>query len=348
MKNLKRKAAILVGIVFLVSGLLKMTDPTGTMLIVTEYFKFLHLGFLQPGARFLGVMLSLIECIIGVGLVTGVLRRLYATATFLMLAFFTVVTLILWILNPVMDCGCFGQAVHLTHAQSFLKNLLLLALSVFAFTPLHSLGEPKPRKYVSFSLGFACVLMACIYSNTHLPILEFTDFTTGTELYASLDEDASDEALEASAMLGFYNSQGEYLDSLAAAGKVAVISVWKPSKAHWEDIEEQYRKVQAAGALPLVLAASYPAELEKLGVPATLPVYFADYKTLITLNRSNGGGTYFSDGELIYKWAAGHFPDTFGEDLKEDALVVSSRNLVRRRVAAEGFCVVLGAILLLM
>ena len=46
MKNIKRKAAILVGIVFLVSGLLKLADPVGTMLIVTEYCKFLHIGFL--------------------------------------------------------------------------------------------------------------------------------------------------------------------------------------------------------------------------------------------------------------------------------------------------------------
>lgn len=348
MNKLKRKAAILVGIVFLVSGLLKMTDPVGTMLIVTEYCKFLHIGFLQPAAKLIGIALSFIECIIGVGLVTGVHRRLYAIATYLMLAFFTLVTFILWILNPVMDCGCFGQAIHLTHAQSFLKNLLLVALSLFAFTPLNSLGEPKPKKYVAFSLGFASILLACFYSNTHLPILEFTDFTTGTRLYASIEDDASDEAFDAAVMLSFYNEEGEYKDELAAKGKVALFSVYKPADARWQTLEQEYRKAESAGALPLVLAASYPAGIEQLGVPATLPVYFADYKTLITLNRSNGGGTYFSDGELVYKWKAGGLPDTFSADLADDPLVVSSRSLVRRRLIAQGFCVALGAVLLLL
>ena len=269
-------------------------------------------------------------------------------ATYLMLAFFTLVTFILWLRNPVMDCGCFGQAIHLTHAQSFLKNLLLLALSVFAFTPLRSLGEPKPKKYVAFSLGLACILMACLYSTLHLPIVEFTDFTTGTQLYASLDDDASDEALASSAMLSFRSAEGEYPDRLAAVGKVAVFSVYKPSEADWTTLQAQVQKAEAAGALPLVLVASYPAQMQEMGVPATLPLYFADYKTLITLNRSNGGGTYFSDGELIYKWKAGDLPESFAADLADDPLIVSSHHLVRRRLTAQGFCVALGAILLLM
>ena len=44
---LRRFAAGLIGIVFLASGLLKMADPVGTMLIVTEYLKFFHIGFLM-------------------------------------------------------------------------------------------------------------------------------------------------------------------------------------------------------------------------------------------------------------------------------------------------------------
>ena len=348
MKELKRKAAILVGIVFLASGLLKMIDPVGTMLIVTEYAKFLHAGFLQPVAKTAGILLSLLEALTGAALITGVFRRVFAVLSFVLLGFFTLLTLFLWIRNPVMDCGCFGEAIHLTHAQSFLKNIVLLALSLFAFLPFNRMGTPKRRKYAAAGIAAAALLGVSIYSNTRLPILDFTDFRTGTELYAALDDDASDEAFEAARMLSFRNADGEYLDSLAARGKVVVFSVYRPADAPWDALARQYRAVASAGALPLLLAASYPAEIEALGLPEDLPVCYADYRSLIGLNRSNGGGTYFNDGELIYKWAAGHFPEDLEADLAEDPLLLSSRDLGRRRLAAQAFCVALGAVLLLL
>ena len=36
--------------------------------------------------------------------------------------------------------------------------------------------------------------------------------------------------------------------------------------------------------------------------------FYSDYKTLITLNRSNGGATYFSEGFLVRKWSFRGFP----------------------------------------
>ena len=37
--------------------------------------------------------------------------------------------------------------------------------------------------------------------------------------------------------------------------------------------------------------------------------YFSDYRTLVSLNRSNGGATYFNGGYLIRKWASRSYPD---------------------------------------
>lgn len=348
MKNIKRQAAILIGILFLGSGLLKLIDPVGTMLIVTEWCRFFHVGFLIPAAKALGILLSVTEATIGIGLITGVFRKLMAILTFLMMGFFTVVTLILWILNPVMDCGCFGEAVHLTHFQSFIKNIFILALAVFSFTPLKELDRPEKHKFVAASLAFIGVLVAAVYCASHLPVVEFTDFHPGTELYAALDEEASEEALQASAMLSFRNSEGEYLDQLATVGPVVVISVYQPAKADWERVSAQYRAAEKAGALPLVLAASYPGEMQRLGVPAHLQVYFADYKTLITLNRSNGGGTYFYRGELMYKWRAADFPPHLADELSEDPMAVCTRHMVNRRLTAQGYCVALAAVLILL
>lgn len=121
-QRFRRFAAFLVGVTFLVSGLLKVADPTGTMLILQEYFRFFQVPALNPAARVLGVLLALFETSLGIALITGVLRKAAALCTYALLAFFTVITLVLWILNPNMDCGCFGEALHLTHAQSFWKT----------------------------------------------------------------------------------------------------------------------------------------------------------------------------------------------------------------------------------
>ena len=37
-------------------------------------------------------------------------------------------------------------------------------------------------------------------------------------------------------------------------------------------------------------------------------LYYSDYKTLITMNRSNGGATFFSDGFLVRKWSFRSLP----------------------------------------
>ena len=116
-QRFRRHTAVILGIVFLLSGLLKLVDPVGTMLIVTEYFKFLGLPSLIPAAKGVGIGVACLECFVAIGLITGVLRKATAIITYALLIAFTLLTLALWIKNPAMDCGCFGQAIHLTHAQ---------------------------------------------------------------------------------------------------------------------------------------------------------------------------------------------------------------------------------------
>ncbi len=385
-QRLRRLAALLVGIVFLVSGLLKIIDPVGTMLIVKEYFKILHLTFLSPLAQGLGIALALLEALLGIALVTGVLRKTAARITFGLLGLFTLLTLWLWISNPAMDCGCFGQAIHLTHAQSFWKNVILLALTAFAFLPFHSLGQPKRDRKVAAALASLSVLFVTYCSNTHLPIVDFTEYDWGAELYASLDDEvAADNHYQAAyvyekdgqegtfeldalpdstwtfvrvdtvfrkttavmdsyPMLRFYDGEGESQDRMAAEGRVVVFSVYDPAKADWDRLESHYQQVLNAGGTPLVLVSDLPENLPAL----SFRPYFADYKTLITVNRSNGGGTYFNEGELVNKWDARHFPETLAQDFEADPVDLSTRYIVKRRLYTQGFCVYLAALLILL
>lgn len=343
--RLRRRAAGLLGIVFLISGILKLWDPVGTMLIVTEYLKFLHLAFLTPAAKALGIAFCVTECGVGIGLITGVLRKASAIAAYLLLVFFTILTLLLWVFNAPMDCGCFGEAIHLSHAQSFLKNVGLLLLALLAFTPFKEFGRARRRKSVSAILAMLSIVAAVIYSNTHLPIVDFTSFNWGARLFASLDDEAGEEEFRKAPILSFSDAEGEYCDELAVNDRVIIFSVYDPARVDWDLLEQHFRTASYTQALPLLLVAG---RKEDVHLPMDIQPYFADYKTLITLNRSNGGGSYFYDGELIHKWGVRQFPEHLSEDVDGDPDALSTKHVTRRRVTAQGFCVALAAILMLL
>ena len=382
--RLRRFCAVVIGLVFLASGLLKMLDPVGTGLIVSEYFKFFHLGFLQGTAKALGMALSLLEATTGAALISGVFRKTTAVVTSVLVVFFTIVTLILWIAKPEMDCGCFGEAIHLTHGQTLLKNVVLLALSAVAFIPFQNFGVPRKGKYVAFFLALPSLIFALCHNARHLPMIDFTEFAPGTELFASLDNDYQEmdgkvptfvyerngqrgsftldalpdstwtfvgvDTLSRSGMyknaakpvLSFRDAEGEYQDELAVLGKVMVFSVYDPEDADWDRIRTQAAEARISGATPLIIAV--PGEY------TPEDVYLADFKPLITLNRANGGATYFNDGELISKWSPRDVPK--GEKLKEvldrEPVSLSTDFITGRRIKAQGFALYLLALLLLL
>lgn len=346
-QRFRRHTAGILGLVFLVSGLLKLVDPVGTMLIVTEYFKFLGMPFLIPAAKGVGIAMACAECFVGIGLITGVLRRLTAILCYSMLGFFTLLTLALWIKNPAMDCGCFGQAIHLTHAQSFWKNVVLLVLAVIAFTPFKDFGASKKHRRVAAIVAALAIVLAAVYSNQHLPVVDFTPYNWGAQLFASLDENADEADFRRAPILSFSDAEGTYHDELAADGRVVIFSVYDAAKTDWVRLEQHYRAAQAAPVRPLLLVSATPSELAAYPIPEDITPYFSDYKTLISLNRSNGGGSYFYQGELVHKWSARHFPGSFAEDMADDPVALSTRHVTRRHLTAQGFCVGLLAIFLL-
>ena len=81
---IRRVCAILVGVVFFVAGVLKLMDPVGTGLIVSEYFRFFHVTFLDFAAKPFGVAMALVESLLGAALITGSYRRLTAWVTWIL------------------------------------------------------------------------------------------------------------------------------------------------------------------------------------------------------------------------------------------------------------------------
>ena len=374
---MKRFCGYVAGFVFFISGILKLMDPVGASLVMKEYFHFLHIGFMDFSAMTAGIFFSFAECTIGAGLITGVWRRVVAPVSIGFQSLFTLITLLLVVFNPKMDCGCFGEAIHLTHAETFTKNLILLALLLIYYIPARHLGETRKKKYVSFGIVTVSVIAFAVYSLLYLPLNDYTDYHAGVSLkgetsaadayqavftyekdgvqekftidnlpdnswtFVSTETVMTGEAAGDIATLSFHDEDGVYADSLALKGKVIVISVYDTDlkEKDTQKIAAFMKRAEEAGFKPLLLSSS---EME-------LPHYIADYKTLVTLNRSNGGATYINDGFIAGKWAKKSLPtqDELAKISQEDvteSIIGNSRS----SLAFQGFLLYVFAVMLLL
>lgn len=386
----RRFCAFVLGAVFLISGILKLMDPVGSEFIMKSYFSFLHIGFMDFSAKFFGVAFALTEAVLGAALMSGVWRKVVGIAVVALTTFFTLLTLVLLIFNPVMDCGCFGEAIHLTHLQTFVKNVILCALCCGAFIPMRELDRPVKVKYVSFALTACSLVALLIYSMVALPLKDYTVFHPGAMLQAAADEQYKDfsepefiyekdgvtqafsldalpdsswsfvdsrirqDDFAAGTVLTLTDDAGEYCDSLATKGNVLVVSAYrKLSAGRIEGIESLVADARAVGLTPIVLVPSddvLAAASEKHAALEDGLVYYSDYKTLATLNRSNGGATWISDGQIVRKWSYTLRPSSekLSAALAEDPTALALETQSKGSLALQSFLLYIFAVLLLL
>lgn len=363
--GLRRLCSILLGMVYFIAGMLKLMDPVGAGLVVEGYLQFLHLDFLSFAAKCLGVGLALLETLLGAALIAGVWRRQVAAVTSILTAAFTALTLVLVIFNPEMDCGCFGEAVHLTHMQTLMKNILLCFLCAGAFLPVKDYGRTRKSKVVAFCLVAATVALFTIMSLISIPLTDFTEFAPG----ATLNAEANDVSGSAD---GAGDSKEEYYVIYEKNGQEGAFTLDNLPDSTWtfvrvENIERSipdyeqsvpvfyisdaegnyYNELLSEGKVMVLSVYDVPGykdsdkgaqflrDAEAAGFTALavarepisgLDTYMSDYKKLITFNRSNGGATYLDDGEIICKWPSRRLPDS------EELSKVASRNSMEQLV----------------
>lgn len=186
MKYLVGIARILVGLLFIISGLIKLNDPVGFSFKLEEYFSLgvLNLPFLIPYALAIALFLVIFEFMLGVMLLLGFRVRFTIWSLLLMIIFFTFLTFYSAYFNKVTDCGCFGDAIKLTPWESFSKDVVLLVLILILFTwsrYITPILKPAPRVYVVLFFLLACGLFGNYVLN-HLPVVDFRPYKIGANI----------------------------------------------------------------------------------------------------------------------------------------------------------------------
>ncbi len=178
----------ILGIVFIFSGFVKGVDPMGFTYKFTDYFNAFNLGFLEPFALVLAVTLAAVEFIIGVSLLFRFRYHLAVWAVLVFMSFFTIITFILALTNPVSDCGCFGDAIIMTNWQTFFKNLILIpfVLHIFWFRALHQDSYKPLFSWLALMVFTLVFLSIEFHACRHLPLLDFRPYSVGTYIPAKM------------------------------------------------------------------------------------------------------------------------------------------------------------------
>lgn len=175
---------LLVGSLFIFSGLIKANDPLGFSYKLVEYFEVFNTHFLVPIALPLAIFICVFEVLVGVTLLIGAKIKLTLWLLLLMIVFFTFLTFYSAYYQKVLSCGCFGDAIPLTPWQSFSKDVILLVLIIFLFIGKNYLNPilPQGLEKVVVILVLIAVIAFPIYTYNFLPVKDFRPYAIGKNI----------------------------------------------------------------------------------------------------------------------------------------------------------------------
>ena len=182
---------LLMAVTFIFSGFVKGMDPLGTQYKITDYLEALHLDWIFPSwsTLVMSILLSTCEFALGIFLLFAIRRRLVSKIALLVMSIMTLITLWIVLANPVKDCGCFGDAITLTNAETFGKNILLLAIAILLWR--YPLMMPrlisKSTQWIVINYTFLYSIIMSLWSLWYLPQFDFRPYHIGANIKQGME-----------------------------------------------------------------------------------------------------------------------------------------------------------------
>ncbi|MBK9638637.1 MAG: DoxX family membrane protein [Bacteroidetes bacterium] len=184
MKQLVSISRILVGVLFIISGLIKANDALGFSYKLDEYFVVFSMQFLSGISVGLAMFICIFEVALGVALLVGYRMVCVSWLMLLMIVFFTFLTFYSAYFDVVKDCGCFGDALKLKPWESFYKDVALLAFILIIFAKRKSIKPLFNEKFAGF-VSFAGLIASTWFTwhcYAHLPVKDFRPYAIGKNI----------------------------------------------------------------------------------------------------------------------------------------------------------------------
>jgi len=184
MRILKIVSRIIIGLLFIFSGVVKAIDPLGSAYKFHDYFQAFHIGFLNSLSIILAILMCTAEFISGFSVLTGLRQRTGILGALILMIIFTPLTFILALTNPVSDCGCFGDAIHLTNWQTFGKNVILIGLAFVLFAGRKEVKQlfNTITEWIIISGVIVLFIVFSLANLKYLPVIDFLPYKTGVKI----------------------------------------------------------------------------------------------------------------------------------------------------------------------
>ena len=177
---------IIVALTFIFSGFVKAIDPIGLQYKLQDYLGAIGIpGFLPDWMLLImAVLLAAVEFCMGIFLLFAIQRRLISKLIVAFMSIMTLITVWLVVANPVKDCGCFGDALHLTNTETLVKNIILLGCSIVIMQrPLamfRFISESNQWIVINYTIVF--IFVSSGLSLYYLPLFDFRPYRIGTNI----------------------------------------------------------------------------------------------------------------------------------------------------------------------
>ena len=179
---------IIVGGLFIFSGLIKAIDPSGLRYKMDEFFEVWGMHGFSKFSLVLAILMIGFEIIAGVALLLGYAQRVFSALLLALIVFFTFLTAYVLFSGKIKECGCFGDCIKITPWQTFTKDIILLvmALVLFAF-------RNRMRPVLKTHFGTAAMILTVFFSFgiqvwalEHGPIVDCLPYKKGANLWQKM------------------------------------------------------------------------------------------------------------------------------------------------------------------
>lgn len=176
---------------FIFSGYVKAIDPLGTLYKLKDYAAAMSLNGLLPDWVLVGVaiVLGALEFALGVFMLFAVRRHVVSRIMLAFMTAMTVLTLWIFVADPVKDCGCFGDALKLTNGETLLKNIVLVACAALvAWRPVDMARFiSRSNQWIVRYYTVAYIVITSVYCLYTLPIFDFRPYHVGMNIKQGME-----------------------------------------------------------------------------------------------------------------------------------------------------------------
>ena len=173
------------------SGYVKAIDPLGTLYKLKDYAAAMSLNGLLPDWALVGVAIALgaLEFALGVFMLFAVRRHVVSRITLAFMTAMTVLTLWIFVADPVKDCGCFGDALKLTNGETLMKNIVLIACAALvAWRPVDMARFiSRSNQWIVRYYTVAYIVITSVYCLYTLPIFDFRPYHVGMNIKQGME-----------------------------------------------------------------------------------------------------------------------------------------------------------------